>query len=270
MDIRIYQPRKALAGYIRNYSIMESNVPGIRERVLPAENIQLMFHFRKPFVFCHANGTEIPQPVSIITGLANQSLNAKTVGHSGVIFVSFHPLGACHFFRFPLIEIKNCNIDLSAVDKKEMNDTEDLLKEKNNDHDRITVIENFLLRRLYPIPYYDYSLLLAAVDGIKTNHGLLSANRLANQLCTTQRTLERKFTNYIGTSPKQYASLIRFQNIIRDISSETSLTRCCYRYGYFDQAHFIKDFSAFSGLTPGEYLRLRAEHINMNTDSMHA
>jgi AraC-like DNA-binding protein len=32
--------------------------------------------------------------------------------------------------------------------------------------------------------------------------------------------------------------------------------------GYFDQAHFIHDFQAFTGLTPGAYLAQRGKHHN--------
>jgi AraC-like DNA-binding protein len=34
---------------------------------------------------------------------------------------------------------------------------------------------------------------------------------------------------------------------------ETDLTGLAYQCGYFDQAHFIKEFRAFTGKTPSEY-----------------
>jgi AraC-like DNA-binding protein len=34
---------------------------------------------------------------------------------------------------------------------------------------------------------------------------------------------------------------------------DADLTRLAYECGYFDQAHFIKDFKAFVGKTPTEY-----------------
>ena len=34
---------------------------------------------------------------------------------------------------------------------------------------------------------------------------------------------------------------------------DADLTSLSYECGYFDQAHFIKDFKAFAGMTPTEY-----------------
>ncbi|WP_369127980.1 helix-turn-helix domain-containing protein [Halomonas flagellata] len=35
----------------------------------------------------------------------------------------------------------------------------------------------------------------------------------------------------------------------------TPLTDTAHEAGYFDQAHFIHDFKAVTGITPGDYLR---------------
>jgi len=59
----------------------------------------------------------------------------------------------------------------------------------------------------------------------------------------------------IGTSPKTFARTLRFQEAQRRLMFEpdADLTGLAYECGYFDQAHFIKDFKAFAGRTPSEY-----------------
>ena len=56
----------------------------------------------------------------------------------------------------------------------------------------------------------------------------------------------------------------RFQEVVRLVAARervewASVSASC---GYFDQAHFIRDFRAFSGLNPSAYLTLRGEHVN--------
>jgi AraC-like DNA-binding protein len=72
--------------------------------------------------------------------------------------------------------------------------------------------------------------------------GQIPAAELANRLSVTSKTLERKFAAYIGKTPRQYSKLIRFRQILKDISSikNVTLTEHAFRNGYFDQSHFIR------------------------------
>lgn len=72
------------------------------------------------------------------------------------------------------------------------------------------------------------------------------------------------FTGAVGLSPKTYCRVQRFQAALCAISRGervvwTDVAASC---GYYDQAHFIHDFRAFSGLTPSAYLARRGEHPN--------
>ena len=68
----------------------------------------------------------------------------------------------------------------------------------------------------------------------------------------SQRQLRRMFDFYIGDSPKTFAKVVRFQNILMSKPSVQSLksNKLFYDIGFFDQAHFIKDFKYMYGLTP--------------------
>lgn len=66
------------------------------------------------------------------------------------------------------------------------------------------------------------------------------------------RQLRRLFDYYIGTSPKTFCKIIRFQNILSAKPSLQSLgkSKIFYDRGYADQAHFIREFKALYGVTP--------------------
>jgi AraC-like DNA-binding protein len=247
---------------------MESdlNESAIKERVIPVESIQLMFHYKKPFLVCHSDGKESRQPLSLIGGLSDSFFDAKTNGETGVIFVYFNPAGACYFFDFPLIEIRNRIIALSDIYHHEINRVEELLQRKKSSKEKIEIVEQFLVKRFTSIPEYNYKLVKTAVDNIKQHKGQISASELAQKLSVTKKTLERKFSEYIGFTPKRFASLIRFQNILLDINNKASLTECSFNHGYFDQSHFIKDFKMFSGYTPREYTEIMAGCNNISID----
>jgi len=256
MRHQLFKPISLLKNYVRYYCIMESEAgeADMEERVIPAGNIQLMFHYKKPFTSRFPDGRFARQPQTILGGLSNSFFDAVTNGETGVIFVSFFPAGACHFFPFPLIEIENQNIDLSCVYGNEIIRIENILQEKKSAWERVEVVEQFLISKCSFISDDNLRLINAAVDLICRFGGQISASELAENLSVTTKTLERRFAGLIGFTPKRFAGLVRFQHILSDIGDYNSLTQCAYRHGYFDQAHFIKDFKTFSGYTPGEFI----------------
>lgn len=68
------------------------------------------------------------------------------------------------------------------------------------------------------------------------------------------RQLRRLFEYYIGDTPKVFSKVVRFQNILRAKPSTQSLrnNKLFFDVGYYDQAHFIKEFRNFYGVTPSK------------------
>ena len=236
---------------------MESNIrdEDVMERVIPTENIQLMFHYKNPFVVFRANDSVIKQPRSIISGLSDNYSDVSTAGETGVVFISFHPAGACHFFNFPLSEIENLSVDLTDIFNSEIRQIEELLYLKDTIRERVTVIENFLIGRYSPISSHNGLLIQKGVEIVKSCKGQTNAKYLSDCLYTSPKTLERKFAKYLGKTTKQLIKLIRFQEVLHGFScvNELSLTDYAYKNGYFDQSHFIHDFKSYTGYTPKEF-----------------
>lgn len=258
MYFKFMQPVVQLQNYVKYYCFMEKDAgePNLSERVIPTESVQLMFHYRRPFVVLHHNKIVSHQPQSIISGLSNTFSDVSTFGAAGVVFVAFQPVGACQFFRFPLSEIENQSVDMKEIFNKEIREIEETLFSKNSYEERAFVINSFLLKKMNEIKRYDYLLLREGVKQIKQSNGRIDTHTLATMLFTTPKTLERKFATMVGKTPKQFIKLARFQAAIDDMTlrEEIKLTDYAYRNGYADQSHFIRDFKSFSGLTPKEFV----------------
>jgi methylphosphotriester-DNA--protein-cysteine methyltransferase len=99
-----------------------------------------------------------------------------------------------------------------------------------------------------------------AFSMILHHKGILSIRRLANESNLGTQQFRRRFIEKIGIPPKLYSRIKRFNYI--SILAERN--NCCWmdmvhQGGYYDQAHFIKDFCAFSGKKPSEYIRNRKD-----------
>lgn len=257
MHFQIIKPKGVLQQFVKYYWIMESDAGEnkVTERVIPTENIQIMFHYKNPFQVTNSNQNTETQSQSFISGLSSSYCDVSTHGEAGVIAVTFHPVGACHFFDFPLYEIENQSINLSDIFYTEIRVIEEKLHCLHTTNERIQCVEKFLLKQLKLIPSYDYQLIKSGIQLIRTNNSLITANELSSKLYTTPKSLERKFSKYIGKTPKQFIKLIRFQEIISHFerTKYTQMNIFANEIGYYDQAHFTKEFKTFSGLTPREY-----------------
>lgn len=97
-----------------------------------------------------------------------------------------------------------------------------------------------------------------ALASLQQRHGQGAIEALVAQLPIGQRRLERLFKRHVGLSPKQYARMLRIEHgraLIKRGQGRTPLTDTALEAGYCDQAHFIHDFKAVTGLTPGAYRR---------------
>jgi AraC-like DNA-binding protein len=72
------------------------------------------------------------------------------------------------------------------------------------------------------------------------------------------------FGGEVGLTPKLFCRVRRFQKVLRGVAHgrRADWAAVAADCGYFDQAHFIHDFRAFSGLSPTAYLTQRTEHLN--------
>lgn len=259
MHFQYIKPTGWLSQFIRHYWILESGVDEgeVCERVIPTGNIELMFHYRKPFVVRNAPDP-VEQPRSLITGITDRYSDVSTHGESGVVAVTFFPHGACNFFRFPLSEIENTHVPLRDIFNREVRAVEEQICEADSCEKRVEIIEQFLMSRFNPIANRDLSMIRQGVDLINRSRGQISASVLSGELFMTGKSMERKFAALLGKTPKQFIRIIRFQGVIQDLSNLGSrqLTGLAYDFGYFDQSHFVKDFKDLSGLTPRDFLAL--------------
>lgn len=265
MHFRYIQPSVLLAPYIKHYWILESDATDgeVCERVIPTGFIEWMFHYKNTFVM-KGSKQPVKQPRSLVSGINSNYTDIATCGESGVVSVTFYPHGAAHFMRFPLSEIEDSSIDLCDIYQSKVKEVEQQICLANSLAERIGIIEGFLLNCFRPIDKYDEMLVKKGVAIINQSKGQINAAKLSESLLYTSRSLERKFSVLLGKSPKQFIRIVRFQKIIEHFSKagNINLAQIACENGYFDQAHFIKDFKDLSGYTPGEFLALGPCHAD--------
>ena len=109
--------------------------------------------------------------------------------------------------------------------------------------------------------------LLLASTVIFNSRGQVQVKEVARQSSYSERQLNRLFLTQIGMNIKNYARITRFNYVLKHIQkSSCFFAALSQQAGYFDQAHFDKDFKAISGVTPQEYLKTMSDFYYDGTE----
>ena len=252
MKFDIYIPTDILKPYIQSFVIQETVDENVY-KVLPNTGLVIGFQYKGKLSYLD-NENEKPLSTSGITGLRDSYRVFKNSKDIGTVLVFFKEAGAASFFRQPLHELFRESISLdNFMLRSELLLLEERLYEARSDETRIKVVEEFLISRLaYVEPD---QLVLAALALIHKSKGNIRIKELMQQLHISQSPLEKRFRQAVGASPKKFASIVRLKNAIQHYSPQDSLTALSYEAGYYDQAHFIKEFKTFTGDTPETFFR---------------
>jgi AraC-like DNA-binding protein len=251
MSFQVYKPSERLKPFIRSF-VIEENEDSRTYKILPDTSVVMGFQYSGRLSL-KATDKNILLHEAGVSGLADSFKIFSNTENTNTLLVMFTETGAVSFFKIPMHELFRESIALADILLDAQLDfiTEKLAHAKNNPA-RIGAIETFLWERLHNSQ--EDKLVSAAVDMIRRSRGDIKITVLCEQLNISQSRFEKRFRAAVGASPKKFASIVRFKNVISS-SNQDSLTQLGLEAGYFDQAHFIKDFKQFTGETPENFFR---------------
>ncbi|MBI2273295.1 MAG: AraC family transcriptional regulator [Bacteroidetes bacterium] len=252
MKLEEYIPAELLRPFIKTYRIIESQ-DEITNRVLPSTSLTIAFRYKGQVSYKSDNSENI-LPDSTISGLRKSVRLIHYVKETATIIVLFKEAGAKAFFEEPIYELFEESISFDTfIRQKRMSGIEEQLAEAKNNLDRIAIIDQFLLSRL--CNYSSDKLISAAVEKIHFSNGMIKIKKLADTLYISNDAFEKRFREVIGTSPKQFSSIVRMEAITKQKMKAGSFADIAFNAGYYDQPHFNKDFKLFTGLTPTDFFK---------------
>ncbi len=247
-----YIPTEQLKPFIKAYKIIESR-NGLVNRVLPNTSLAIAFRFKGQVNYISGNNLEI-LPASTISGLRKSARLINYLEDTATIIVLFKEMGASSFLKEPLHELFEESVSFdNFTSRHQLSMIEEQLMEAQTNNQRIAIVEKFLLSRLYNI--HPDELVDAALKKIYFSNGIVKIKNLADSLYISQDAFEKRFRKIIGTSPKQFSSIIKMRSIIDSKPQGKTLTHIAFNAGYFDQPHFNKDFKLFTGQTPTDFFK---------------
>lgn len=245
-------PIPALAAYVQRFWWLEGDAATAYDAQLlhPDGGSGVIFNFAEPLSM---NGVA-HSPAALIAGPQLASSRLQLAARVNLMGVRFRPGMGAAFFGVGLDELSGFHGD--DWPGLRLTNLIDALAELERDAQQ-ALVERELLARLknaqeQRAPVQQLLTQIAASQGRARLTELMQAVPLG------QRQLERLFRHQVGLTPKQFSRIQRVALVRRELRAGESLLDTALVCGYADQAHFIHDFKAVVGMTPGQY-RLRAQ-----------
>ncbi len=258
MNYQTYKPHSDLETIVKCYWTLDVPVQHDPQRqlVLPDGCVDLCFILGDDIKRYTTDNDFIIQPRQMLLGQITEQFYIEPAGYVNTFAIRFYPYGFANFIDLPLNELCNKETPLHQLfgDEIAKQLSEEIIQAKNV-NERIDTIERFLFGRLNDKKTID-NIVRSTIDAMFLSKGSKPLNAILKDGQSKRRQLERNFKKQIGLSPKQLSKAIRLQAALQMLFNQTTetLTDIAYENKYYDQAHFIKDFKEFTGITPKEFL----------------
>jgi AraC-like DNA-binding protein len=188
-------------------------------------------------------------------GVPTSRFLARLEGRGSVIGAKFRPGGLRAIVRLPMCELTDRSLPVeTAFGSEGAALVRDLGALEQDDEARIARFVAFL-RGLSPVVDEEALVATRSVELVYADRTIARVADLAARVELPVRALERAFRRCVGVSPKWVIRRARAQEAaVRAAGGEpVDWPALAHELGYFDQAHFIRDFKKQVGRTPADY-----------------
>lgn len=267
-EIESVHPSIDLRKYVRAYAQRKTDIRGAPAIArVPARLEQVLeFQFGDAFDVLFDSGLRITTPqIAVIGPQTHLRASVSFCGRIESFGVFFQPSGFSQIFGVPMRSLTNVGFDGTSILGQRIRSIWNELGETEELQNRVGIIERFLRQIIARKPSFDR--MMATTNRILSLQGQTCVAELAHQERMGIRQFERKFMEQVGTPPKVYARIARFQTALDMKLAFVQMTwlDISHALGYYDQMHLIHDFKSLGGGSPSRVL----EHlIDMRPDAV--
>jgi AraC-like DNA-binding protein len=254
-------PHPRLRGHVRDYcGYLEATPRPLRRRQVPSTDITLIISFgptidvSEPGDIARASNVR----TSFLAGLHDGPVLTQHAGFQHGVEVRLTPLGARRLLGVPMHALVNHVVALDDLLGRDAGELTERLYDAPGWAARFDLLDVAVATRvaasLPPPPGVVF-----AWGRLRQTHGMLPVAALAQELGWSRRHLAAQFRDQVGVPPKLLARILRFDRVVARLRREDPerWAEVAYDCGYYDQAHFNRDFRQFAGATPTAFLASR-------------
>jgi AraC-like DNA-binding protein len=236
-----YPAAPDLDGLVERYWVVSWEVPPGRE-----DSITLLPH---PCVNVVLDGGRLT-----VHGVGRDRFTYTYRGVGGVFGIKFRPGGFQPFLGRPLADITDAVLPAEKLWGPPAAALAERMAAASGVDQRVALVEEFLRER-WPAPDPQVQVVQRIVAALLHDRTIARVDDVTEMFNINPRTLQRLFQRYVGVSPKWVLRRYRLHEAAAALAREQHRpwAEVAADLGYFDQSHFIRDFTAAIGMTPVAY-----------------
>lgn len=258
-----YTPSAELKPFVHCYYIWESKdnlTTPLNLESPPPGYPAMVLNYGDPYYLVKSGNEKLKLPNVFINGQITNRFSLSMEGKIQILGIVFTPTGLYNLFQISLQEICNIRVDLSLIIGRNAGILLEKISESKAYAEKIELVECFIKEKLDTQKLNTIDIAANHLDYV---HGAIKISDLCEDLNISTRYLQKSFLLKVGISPKFFSKIKRIGHIcyLLTLKKEIDWQDIVYQSGYYDQAHFIKDFKFFMNRPPNFYFQDNKELV---------
>jgi len=259
---RIQRPDDPLGRFVSGVWYARGRAPHRRERILPSPGAVLLVVLGAPLRMAEPRANAVVRDLvgAWLTGPHERPILNEPMGETHAVGAVFEPGGVGAFLDGPVDEIANRILPLDdvATSLGPGATVREMLTSQTDATAAIDALTRLLAKQAAPPA--DHDRWSAAIEALTSSDGG-SVAAAQEALGVSRRHFSSQVRRRAGLRPKSLQRIARMRRLLEDLDARKPIrwSEEVVGAGFFDQPHAIRDFKAFTGMTPSEYVRRRRE-----------
>lgn len=256
MQVHKHSPGFPLSNFIEHMIYVKGSLPIPYLKELPDGGVNLVIELNDKTVNTIYPEESLQKKLEVkrawISGLQRQAILYKNNTDSSIISIRFTTGGFFCLTKIPITAIEHVGVEAELVLGSSFSHLYQRIINASDSSEMFALIENYFLQ--YRMDHNTEHEIVRFIDQNIDK----PIDWLIHKSGYSQKHVIHLLKKHTGFSPKYLQRLHRFQWVVKEVQNQKNKVdwfSVVQRYGYYDQAHLIKDFSHFSGISPTDYIK---------------
>ena len=245
---------------------VERTARPLRRRELATPFVVFVLEFGPPIrIYDYGSTTSASRHAGgFVAGMDDRFALTEHDGFQSGVQVNLTPIGARLFFGLPMSELAGQVVSSRDLLPRRHRSLAERLEPLPDWDARFDLVEEVLSEGLARAQV-DTSVVAWAVQRIEESGGAVDMRALARDLGYSPKHVIRLFHDQVGMPPKRLARIVRFTRLARHLRKGGAGTwaELALDFGYYDQAHLVREVKRFTGVTPTQARPLLADFYGL-------